>query len=333
MPEPTLRPVGITGLLASVPFLLGYAPSESLVVVLLKQTRVVLTMRVALADLAELDVVAKTQLALQRADGDGLMVIGYSHAMDDELAVVLQEFACEVEDGFTARRVRVLDVVQVGAGSWRSLHPATFDQSGDLRQVRDDPINAEAVFRGLSPFPSREAIAARVRPNTNGRDPAFDAALAEAIAGFDAADGEGVGDELAVMLDGCLSTEDQLKPEVLGRLAGLASHPASLKSTLRKITAESATRCIEIWSAASRQSRGAAAFMPLILTGVAAWVSGDGALSNLCADLASDIYPRHLGVRLLGRLSDRCLPPETWEPFRANLGAQVGTAREMGSSA
>jgi len=93
----TLNPVGVTGLLAAVPYLLGYRPSEALVIVVLREMRVALTMCASLEELAVVLPVEKVQLAIKRAQGTGIAVIGYSHDLDDELAETIQSLALEIE--------------------------------------------------------------------------------------------------------------------------------------------------------------------------------------------------------------------------------------------
>ena len=57
---------------------------------------------------------------------------------------------------------------------------------------------------------------------------------------------------------------------------------------------------------------------PLCLLGFCAWICGDGAMMNCCAQRVSDVDPEYSFGQLLAKISKQALPPHLWD--------EVGTA-------
>ena len=64
---------------------------------------------------------------------------------------------------------------------------------------------------------------------------------------------------------------------------------------------------------------------PLGLLGVAAWISGDGALLNCCAERLERSDPGYTLGHLLAEISERALPPSLWDELVDDLRSEVGS--------
>ena len=63
---------------------------------------------------------------------------------------------------------------------------------------------------------------------------------------------------------------------------------------------------------------------PLCLLGMAAWISGNGALQNCCADRALRLDPSYSLAGLLDDINRRVLPPGFWDVLSAEMTKEVG---------
>ena len=76
------------------------------------------------------------------------------------------------------------------------------------------------------------------------------------------------------------------------------------------------------FSDAADVGRGAA--VPL---GMAAWISGAGALLNCCCERLAVVAPDYSMGRLLAEISVRALPPSLWEQLGGEI--QAGLPEEL----
>ena len=150
-------------LLAVVPFVLGFRPANSIVVLCLSDHRLGLTQRL---DLPRPEDARQVALALMPSlvveDPDSVVLIGYENrAGDSEPALEALTAALQ------SREVEIHDRIIVRDGRWRSLdchNPACCPPEGSLvPEPSDVPgIVAEFIGQGISPHPDREALARQV---------------------------------------------------------------------------------------------------------------------------------------------------------------------------
>ncbi|GAB7040414.1 MULTISPECIES: DUF4192 domain-containing protein [Catenuloplanes] len=156
--------------LGMIPYLLGFHPEDSLVVVLIGTDRQLLgTMRI---DLAAPPSVAVERLkpVLDRHAGISVVVVGYGPLT----AMGLTRTAAEV----IAQTVPALGVHFVSVGHRFCLTPGCGCPAADgvLFDARDTAVAAQSTVAGLVALPSRDALIALAEP-----DPAAQAAVAAAI--------------------------------------------------------------------------------------------------------------------------------------------------------
>lgn len=320
----TIRTHGLQGILATVPYLLGFHPERSLVPVLLDDNRVVLTMRLDIEHLVEEPGRTREFLAeqVERTGATAVLFVGYTDQPDPAVTEALEGLSLSFEAEALVRvdATEVIDAVHVAAGRYRSVTcrdasccpPEGFDYA----DVLSDPAAAEAVVNGLPALTNREDLRAAILPGSEPASPAFAAALLGTL-------------ELAADLAPLAAAEemDTLLSRVeragraptdveLGLLTGYATHPCARDVATLRIHRGSAPLWAEVWAAAARRSEGLAAVAPLGLVGIAAWARGDGALVCVCLEEAERRLPEHGLVRLLEDVVALGLHPDAWHRMR-----------------
>lgn len=165
-PTPTRTVTEITGLLALVPSLLGHQPTDSLVIVCLKESFVEVTIRLDLADLSRADAVVKLLPALRRSGTSAVVLAGYRDPIGDDLADVLKDLATDVELVHLLDQgghIEVVDAAMVGAERWRSVWE---EGDHDAAELQYHAARAQDVLDGRAPARSRAELAARLEPGS-----------------------------------------------------------------------------------------------------------------------------------------------------------------------
>ncbi|WP_432559267.1 DUF4192 domain-containing protein [Granulicoccus sp. GXG6511] len=333
----TIRPQGLQGLLALVPYLLGFHPEDSLVAVLLDQGRVCLTLRLDLRALREdPDEVARIIATQQRRlDASHLLLVAYTNDVvgndgDGGVMTVLTDLALTLEFEALTRgdQAPVLDAVQVAGGRYRSLGCA---ESGccagaghDYQAVLNDPAAAQAVVHGIQARGHRDDLRALIAPGSERGDDAYQRVVAETASTAQGLSGRAVAYAMDALLQQIADADRVPAPAVLAELTGLVCHPAARDVASLRIDHASAPLWIEVWAAAARATDGPAAVGPLALTGLAAWARGNGALVNVCVEQAEQRGPDHGLVRILSDVVERGLHPDTWTRMREHSLAEFG---------
>ncbi|RIV36368.1 DUF4192 domain-containing protein [Micromonospora radicis] len=147
-------------LIAAVPYLLGFHPTDSVVVVALSGTRIVFAARGDLPDGAEHEeAAAHIAEVTARQGADAATVIGYGPAARVTPALDVLRGAL-ADAGLT-----VLDALRVTDGRWWSYvctEPECCPPEGKPYDPRASAVPAAAVFAGQVALPDRAALAARV---------------------------------------------------------------------------------------------------------------------------------------------------------------------------
>ncbi len=328
----TIRTHGLQGILATIPYLLGFHPRQSLVLVLFHGPRVILTLRLDIDRLVEHP--ADTQEfvvdQLGRTEATSVLAVGYTDLADPQVEHALECLAFAVEsDGWDRpEAAEVLDVVHVAAGRYRSVTcrdtsccpPEGFDYAG----VLSDPAAAEAVVSGLPALADREDRRALIRPGSQTPTAPFERGLVAAMVWL----GTRTPREVAVEMDRRLRQVESAgavpAPEDLGALTAFVTNPYARDVATLRIERRSAPLWTDVWSAAARCTEGTATVGPLALVGMAAWAHGDGALVCLCLEEAEQRFPEHGLVGLLNDVVDLGLHPDEWHRMRRESLLEFG---------
>lgn len=306
-------------LLALVPYLLGFHPEESVVAVYLQQGRVILTARV---DLPEPEAASELAAELgglsRRQQAQEVVLVAYSDRLEPARALL-----AGVLEAWTG--ARLAEVLQVCASRWWGLlcPGECCPPEGTPYDPGASSVTAEAVYAGMAVRRNRDELEQWVA----GPPDADERVLAELA--------DGIAREVAelsptaaaeqmehtvrsALAEGCLTERDCL------RLATLAVDVRWRDLAWAMITRDDAQQHVRLWRRVVDRTPEALAAAPLCLLGMAAWLDGDGALQNCCAERVARLRPSYSMGALLSEISARALPPSLWDSLGADLQAELG---------
>lgn len=160
-------------LLAIIPYLFGFHPRDSIVLICLHAGQVGLTQRLDLPRPGESRVVAQTALAaVLREQPDQVLLIGYAQGLDAS-----NEGIEAMTEALTAAGIPIHDRIVVHDRTWRSLdcHEATCcppEGQPVPHPVEVPHLASEFVGHEQSPFADREALAAQLEAGPEALSPA-----------------------------------------------------------------------------------------------------------------------------------------------------------------
>lgn len=300
------RPVQVTSpaeLAEIVPYLVGFTPEESLVILLAREGRVLVTARVDLADVTlPGDAEQLLDAMWRRYPEAGGALIAYTGDREAGWELIEQCVAHRPEAG----HLRLV----VNGDRWMlpSGESGTIDRYGRLA--------AEATVHGLNRRNSRADLAATFATATPSESlvEVIEATLPHLPAADDV---QAAVTRMHELIQANLS--DIIGTATAVELAVLARHPDAHDVAMLSITNETAEQHQRLWRQVINRVPDVLARGPLVVAGLAAWVSGDGAAANVAIDKALDLVPagRHSSDRLLNALVNTVTPPTVWNAVRA----------------
>lgn len=329
--RPTLRLRGPGDLVQVIPYLLGFHPDESLVLVGLADGRVVVTVRIDLADLgaaAPPGVLASTVSAIARGGAEELVgVVFDDHATGpidadrlpwDELHLAVRVEAERVGIGvddvlFVSRRRR---------WSYCCGDPGCCPGDGIGLDDESSAVPATAAYAGLVALPDRDALAAVLDPEPHDvRErllPALESAEAALVTATDGGRAHrSVKRALfaAARSAGHPGSSLHLPEDELVRFgAALATIPVRDSVWLAVDDARLDGR--ELWRWLGRRLPGGYAAAPLFLFGWASWRAGNGALAGMAAERALAADREYTAADLLLATLSHGIDPRHMPPLR-----------------
>ena len=213
--------------------------------------------------------------------------------------------------------MELADVYYVDGERWWSLtcSEPCCPLEGTAYDLGSHPYVAEAVYAGMSVEPSR-------------------AALREGLLGPDPAEMERLEETLATVLDSLAELDDpkwastaiqqtvrdsldrtEVSDEVCARLALLALNKTVRDHAWAMITHDDADLHAQLWRRVVARVPPVVSAAPLGLLGMAAWIGGHGALQNVCGERLAEIHPGYTLGEILLDLSDRAVPPSSWDTW------------------
>ncbi|GAB3623916.1 hypothetical protein GCM10027418_20000 [Mariniluteicoccus endophyticus] len=298
-------------LLSLIPYIVGVEPAESLVVLGLSGTRVVATARVDLDDcLFRADQVAAAALG-QGADSVILAVYAASRdGIDDLLDLFASMLPLElsISEAFLVRDSRYWCMV-----------PGCECADGIAFDPSTTRTAADAVLAGMRVAPSREALAGLVAGPEGDRADDVDEAYERVAARVADLDDPRARDALALRVEEFLLAPRRLTDDECAELSMLVAQPTVRDVATLRVRRVDAETHVDLWSQVARASAPPFDVAPVCLAGLAAWVSGDGVLLNVCIERAEAMNPDFSLLQILQDISDMALPPDHWEPLRAEM--------------
>ena len=297
---------GPTELLQAVPYLLGFHPRHSLVLVGLHDGRLVVTARLDLRDAHEADVLAHTLSALVRG--------GASTA----IAAVYGELEPEARSGF-AELVRLVaadagcdlvEVLLVTDGRWWSLlcaEPGCCPPEGRELPAAPSAFATAAAYDGVVAFPDRTALAEQLEPLPAEVREALDPLLCaeEQARARAVTDDRGERYERALKRAMFAAARASDEPEwrapdddTVARF-GAALMISGVRDPVWLAVDGWRIDGRPLWRELARRLPGPYAAWPLFLFGWASWRAGNGALAGMAAQRAVAADPKCSAADLL----------------------------------
>lgn len=325
--KPQVRLSDAGQLIASLPALIGFAPSiGSMVVITTQERRVGLTMRVDLPPSAQYEALV-SQLA------DAATVSGADRAIvvvidDDSRTDLVEMLLARLTDrGVAADEAYHLGDFTEGA-HWHSLRGP--DAHGLLPDPKATQAAAEVVAQGDVVHGHRADLAALLRPDpeteTRWRGQAIDVLLRTELR-TTAQSTKVVQAALRAALDGTRELSDNDYAELAVALCDPMVRDACL-STAWPPHSELAHTAARVWQTLARGLPAPERAAPATLAGYAAYAAGNGALASIALDEALTAKPGYRLAGLLKRALVHHAPPELLRSLTGH--DEIGLLSELG---
>jgi hypothetical protein len=320
---PTLRVDGPGDLLQAIPYLLGFHPRESLVLVGLSERRLVVTARLDLADLADppepADVLADVVRAISRGGAREVIGVVYDDGARPAPAarsgglLPWHGAAAALEEECGRAGCAMSEALLVASGRWWSYGCSSAECCpSDGRPVPEQPsaFCAAATVAGMVALPDREALAAVLDPDPDGArarlDPLIagceDEAVQAVLAGRQAQYERSVK---RAIFAAARAAEECTLPGGVGpddttvARFGVALTSYATRDAVWMAVDDGRLDGRELWRALARRLPSPYDAAPLFLFGWGSWRSGNGALAQIAAQRAVDSDPGYSAADLL----------------------------------
>ena len=325
--RPTLRIQGPVDLLSTIPYLLGFQPVESLVLIGLTHGVLVVTARVDLAEAVEHKELINDSVATMVRGGSTQFVSAiFTDALPADGATrPYAALATTIEQIVDDMDADVLDCLVVGNGIWLSymcVNPQCCPSSGRAMPESPTPAAAAATVAGMTVVPSREDLQMRFSPAAHCEEVrAFVDEEERALDSVSVNGLLGLRGEKAIRLIrtamGHAENGRYIKLEVseLGK-AGAALRNRVIRDAIWLAIEEGHTEADELWLDLARRLPSPYDAAPLFLYGWSVWRRGNGTLAGMAAERALRSDPEYNSARLLTAmlacgLSPSAVPPVT----------------------
>lgn len=322
---PELRLREPADVLAAVPYLLGFHPTDSVVVMAVRGTRLLLNARVDAPPIgstpAEIrDIVDDIVRLVRRQGATGAVIIGYG--TPEQVTPAVQA----MQTGLSVNRVRVLDALRVtGDRYWSYVcqRPECCPAEGTVFDSSSSPVAATATLSGLVALPDRAALVEQVAPVGGLARIAMRQATERAgdrmvtllrSASDEAGAVEAIERErnqaMADALDRCRAggTLDDDEAAWLAMLLSTAPLDSPYWITITSDLSARATHRA-LWSDLVRRVEPDLVPEPGTLLAFTAWCDGDGALASVALERVLAVDPGYELAKLLSETLARGVPP------------------------
>jgi hypothetical protein len=335
-------------LAAAVPHLLGFRPSESVVLISLggrSGNRVGLTVRADIPPPAHAADLARALVRSIRTDSPSTVVVALVSEAPDEAEVPLAVFRPrgglphrpllhELTAALTEAGLPLRDALLVRSGRWWSYdcaEPCCAPGRGTSLPGGVTPLEAATVAAGHVVAADREALVARIARLDGPARTAMEAVTwrvgdrhsKAALADRDAAARRSWTTVLRAVHrcrpgppDGPLPDRDVVR--VLWALADLRVRDKALTLAV----GDDAPAAEVLWTECTRRGPAPLDAAPATLLAVSAWLRGDGAMANVALERALDSRPTYSFAQLLAQGLAACLPPEQLREMIATTAAE-----------
>lgn len=299
--------------IAAVPYLFGFHPADSLVLLAFHGKRIVFQARADLPPADDVDGVeavgARLAEIASRTGPAGVILIGYG----PEPAIL--PLVGSVGTGLACHQIPVLSVLRVGEGRYRELlcdDPACCPAEGVPFDPATTRVAASATFAGMVVHPDRAALAATIDPVPGaGIEPEIAAALDRVAVlpggqrGLKTAVRTAVRQAFERYMNGGRLDDDEV-----AWLAVLLSDVVLRDDTWSRLVAgRSVPEHEEIWRDLVRRVPRRYVPAPATLLALVAWRTGSGVLAEMAGERALEADPTYRLAQLVLHALRNGLPP------------------------
>jgi hypothetical protein len=327
--DPVLRIGSPAELLQAVPYLLGFHPAASLVIIGLHRSRLVVTVRLDLVDLADSSALADAVDAVHRAGAGELVGAIYDQCGPaDGRPLPWHGVAEALEVQATRAGCRLVDALLVSDGRWWSYlcdQPGCCPPEGKALAEETTVVAAAATYAGLVALPDRAALAATLEPLPLAERERLEPLLRrhENAAVQAVLDGHGSRHERSVKRAlfaaarraDATGTAAELSDDEAARF-GVALSGYPIRDSLWMATDDGRVDGRPLWRELARRLPSPYDASPLFLFGWCCWRSGNGALAGIAAEQAVFSDPGYSAADLLLAALARGLDPRRLPKLR-----------------
>jgi hypothetical protein len=328
MTDTPLRISSPADLLAVVPYVLGFHPEDSLVLLTADRQARQLHARIDLPQVEEEVEEMTTQLrqAVARSGARAVAIVAYTEDQCLALEAVAALTNRLAEDG-----VDVTVALRADGERWFCLDPPDDDAypwDGTPYDVSAHPVTAQAVLDGRVTYRSRRDLADSLVGTDPDETEAVGEAADEAMRRFQAA-ARAAGDDtvreaprqhlvteghwVQARITRYLETGEPLDADEAGRLLVAMVNIEVRDVAWATITRAEARAHVELWRDLVRRTPVDLAAAPAALLGFSAWLAGDGALAWCAVERCQEADPDYNLARLLTRALTAAIDPASWE--------------------
>jgi hypothetical protein len=305
-PPARLAVRNIEDLVGLVPYLIGFHPGASLVIVVIEHGRVAVTARVDLVAVSDPGaLVGLLGRLFERFGAAEAWFLAYTD--DAEAAWPLLDSCAEL-----AGSMRLGRLIQVGERHWWADHAG-----GEVGVVTASPAAAQAAVLGLPVRASRAELAKQIQGPADDQIDGLLVDFEAAIEEFGALGGAARRRAIRRLVQAPSGRSDYV------RMAVLARDPQVQSAVLERLELGTAAESVALWTAVVGHCLVPYVAGPLGLLGVAAWLTGDGAMQTVCLERLDRIDPLDPLAALLDWINNAVLPPDEWPRYRSALLAAV----------
>lgn len=317
-------------LLAAVPFLIGYQPSDAIVLMALNDESITMAIRVDFPESISDD--EASALAKKFEGSDGALLVFYIPDSCDDAELVIRPLS----EALVAQGIPLRESIIIVRDRWRSLicgdEYCCPIEGSPLQELSDSRITAEEISRG-KPLPFRD-----LAEMTSSLSPRIDDVIVEMMGRIPAIDYE--NDPTSQQRDGANSILDFLHDFQVDRICRDKRLVATVLVRLKDLQVrdfalgsmdQESDLYFDAWRWLLTKAPSGYIAAPATLLAVAAYERGDGALANVALKRAKDDQPNYSLIDLLEQLFRSGKPPSIFQELRAELHPKVCAALFSGS--
>jgi hypothetical protein len=317
-PLPVLRLRSPADVVEAVPYLVGFHPERSIVVLCLsrRHKELTLSMRLDLPPAGDAREAARLLSGHVRGSGGDLVLIAcYPEGADQRESA--QAMVDELCDCLPQPILRVKEAVRVEDGRWWSYlcrNPQCCPAEGTPVAATPTEVGAVAVLNGRVALPSRATLAERLRPVNVIAGRAVEQALAEVRPEPSKSSWAAFTAELLGRYEqGC----GRMSPQEVARLlAGLQDVRLRDACVDWWYDPGRTAATVPLWTDAVRLAPPGYVAAPATLLGISAWLEGEGAFGNIALDRALADDPGYRLALLMDAVIQRGVSPSQFRAAR-----------------